>query len=193
MSDRRRARAEAGAPAVDATATEGAAPSALEDIAEASRTALPASAARSAVEQGSAALAPGALGIARALEEQSEGVLVELAGKRVHAQIDRAVHGAVVATACKHQEMVLVTTDDAGKLRVVGALRTQPTPGVDAMDEIHLEAKRVRITGGEDVQIRSGVAIVALRAIGEVETYADRIVSRAEEVQKIVARMLRLN
>lgn len=191
MSDRRRAPSEADA--VVALAVDEGAPSALEDIAEASRKVETTASALSAVEKAAPGLAPGALGIARALEEQNEGVLIELAGRRVHAEVDRAVHDAVVTTACKQQEMVLVTTDDTGKVWIVGALRTRPTPGVDEMDEINLEAKRVRITGGEDVQIRSGVAIVALRAIGEVETYADRIVSRAEEVQKIVARMLRLN
>ena len=36
------------------------------------------------------------------------------------------------------------------------------------------------LTGAEEVQLRSGLATLALRAVGEVETSADRIVSRAE-------------
>jgi hypothetical protein len=179
MSKARRA-AEAD-PAPTAAAEAPASP--LEDIAEASR----------AVQPAAAPVADGALLIARALSDDPEGVLVDLAGRHVRASVDRGVHEAVIRTACKNREMVLVTRDEAGKVWIVGALRTQPTPGVDAMDEIQLEAKRVTIVGGEEVQLRSGVAVVAVRAIGEVETYADRIMSRAEEVQKIVARMLRLN
>jgi hypothetical protein len=34
---------------------------------------------------------------------------------------------------------------------------------------------------------------MAVRAVGEIETYAERIVSRAEGVHKIIGRMLRLN
>lgn len=191
MSERRSAAVPEAAIAEDA-ATEAApavensaVASALLDIAEASR-------ATPGVEELKRPPA-GALLIARARAVEADGVVIELAGKKTHATVDDSVHDAVIATACARQEMVLVTVDGDGKPCIVGALRTQPTPGVDAMDEINLAARRVTITGGEEVQLRSGVAVIALRAIGEVETYADRILSRAEEVQKIVARMLRLN
>lgn len=132
------------------------------------------------------------LALARARRRVDGGVEVELAGRLLCAAIDSAVHALVIDGACARGEALLATVEGE-RVTVVGALRTQPTPGVDAMDEITLEARRVNLVGGEEVQIRSGVAIIALRAVGEVETYAERIVSRAEELQKIVARMLRLN
>ncbi len=109
------------------------------------------------------------------------------------ARLDGTLHPAVAETARCRKEAVLVTRAADGTLVVVGALRTSPTPGVDEVEEISLTAKRIRIEATEDVQIKSGIAQIAVRAVGEVETYADRIMSRAEEVQKIVARMLRLN
>ena len=138
------------------------------------------------------AVAPLPLGLARATRVVDGGVEVEGPAGPVLVPIDRSVHPDVVATACERGEMLLVATLADG-LTVVGALRTQPTPGVDAMDTIRLEARRVEIVGGESVEVRSGMAALAVRAVGEIETYADRIVSRAEEVQKIIGRMLRLN
>lgn len=107
--------------------------------------------------------------------------------------LDPSFHPAVARTARERREAVLVTRAPGGELVVVGALRTSPTPGVDEMDEISLKAKRIRIEATQDAEIRAGVAVIALRAVGDIETYAERIVSRAEELQKLVARMLRLN
>lgn len=137
-------------------------------------------------------VAPLPLGLVRAARLVDDGVEVDGPGGPVVAAVDASVHRDVIAAACERREMLLVAVDGAG-LTVVGALRTQPTPGVDAMDTIRLEARRVEIVGGESVDVRSGVAALAVRAVGEIETYADRIVSRAEEVQKIIGRMLRLN
>ncbi len=181
MSDRRAATTPAPAPeATEAPPPERRPGAELEDIAEASSV------------DASAPRREAGLAIGRALRLDGDVVDVDLAGRVAQASMDRSVHRSVVETACARGEMLLLTGEGAS-LRVVGALRTQPTPGVDAMDEITLEARRVTLVGGEEVQLRSGVAVVALRAIGEVETYADRIISRAEELQKIVGRMLRLN
>lgn len=112
------------------------------------------------------------------------------------------VHRAVMQTACERGEPVLVQRQPDGSFWVAGALRTQPTPGVDAVDEIELDAKRIRLRASEEITMEaastrpgeaSTTARLALRAAGELETYATRILSKAEEVHKLVGRMLRIN
>lgn len=184
-SPARRGDQPSGSDEVEDVPPDAAGTSELEAIAAASARTVTASPAASPV-------ATQPLSLARASRIVDGGVEVDGPGGPVVAAIDRSVHPDVVAAACERREMLLVTIDRE-ELTVVGALRTQPTPGVDPMDTIRLEARRVEIVGGESIEVRSGMAALAVRAVGEIETYADRIVSRAEEVQKIIGRMLRLN
>ncbi len=138
------------------------------------------------------AAAPG-LCTGRALALEPDGrVRVEIGATREAAAIDPSVHRVVVEGAIARGERLLLERDPDGALLVIGALRTQPTPGVDAADEYTIEAKRITLRG-EEVSLASDAAAIVLRALGEVETYADRIISRAETVHKIVGRVLRLN
>jgi hypothetical protein len=165
----------------------------LEAIAEASsaiRPATPVVSSEATVPAG--AVGPGGLGLGW-LAGEGDAFELRTAVGTFPAQLDAAMHPAVAQTARSRNEAVLYTRGADGAYVVVGALRTSPTPGVDDVDEITLKAKRITIEATEEAQVRSGAALIAVRAIGEVETYADRIMSRAEEVQKIVARMLRLN
>lgn len=133
------------------------------------------------------------VGIARIFTIHEDGKLeIKLGGKILPAQLDPMVHPAVIRTADETGEPVMVEQRD-GELYVVGALRTQPTPGVDKMDTINLEANHINLKANTDITLSSGVAAIAVRAVGEVETYAERILSRAESVHKIIGRMLRLN
>ncbi|MCC6527470.1 MAG: hypothetical protein IT373_32785 [Polyangiaceae bacterium] len=127
--------------------------------------------------------------------EALDGERVRLAVGRdsVEAARDAAVHPAVLAGAHARGERVLAERGEVGAWVVVGALRTQPTPGIDVADAYTIEAERVTIRAGAEVTLTSRAASLVLRALGEVETYADRIVSRAEGVHKIVGRILRLN
>ena len=80
---------------------------------------------------------------------------------------------------------------------IVGALRTRGTPGVDELEEVAIEARtitlkgaRVAIDGSEELSLRSQAAFVVLRAASEIESFADRIVTRAEGVHKLVGRIV---
>lgn len=134
-----------------------------------------------------------AVGIARIFMLHEGGKLeIKMGNKIMPALLDPMVHPAVIRTADESGEPVMVEQRD-GELYVVGALRTQPTPGVDKMETINLEAEHINLKAKTDITMTSGVAAIAVRAIGEVETYAERIMSRAESVHKIIGRMLRLN
>lgn len=126
--------------------------------------------------------------------------------REIVARLAEGLDLAVAETALRHGEP-LVIVEDADGPTVVGALRTSATPGVDRAEEMSIEATRLRIVadevgvtgrvvgveGSEELRLRSRAAFVVLRAVGEIESFAERIVTRAEGVHKLVGRMLRLN
>lgn len=126
------------------------------------------------------------------LTRWSDGAVVTAA---MHPTLDLAV----ARTAARTGEPVVFVERGGGAV-IVGALRTRGTPGVDELDEVSIEARtislkgaRVEIDGSEELSLRSQAAFVVLRAASEIESFADRIVTRAEGVHKLVGRMLRLN
>jgi hypothetical protein len=132
-------------------------------------------------------------GTARVTAIADDYVEIVLAGETVRAECDPCVHPLVLAGALARSERVLVEHRLEQGWVVVGALRTQPIPGIDAAEQYTIEADRVQIKAGSELSLSARAASVVLRAVGEVETYADRILSRAEGLHKIVGRMLRLN
>lgn len=121
------------------------------------------------------------------------GVVVALGGVLLPATLDPSVSPVVIEGACARGERVLVEEGADGVLVVLGALRAQPTPGIDVGDDYAIRAKRISLEAGEEVSLTAQTAALVLRAAGEVETYAERIISRAESVHKIIGRILRLN
>lgn len=120
----------------------------------------------------------------------SEATL-EIGGRTSLAELDASVSPVVIDGAIARKERVLVERSD-DRMVVIGVLRTQPTPGIDRADAYRIEAAHVTVEGDE-VVLSSKTAKVILRAASEIESFAERIVSRAEGVHKIVGRMLRLN
>jgi hypothetical protein len=145
--------------------------------------------------QASPAAAPGMTTARIHALDSAGGDTVQLAigGQIVAAAVDPSVHPAVLRGASERGERVLAERDERGAWTVVGALRTQPTPGIDAADAYTIEADKITIRGKSEVSIVTEAAGLVVRALGEVETYADKIISRAEGVHKIVGRILRLN
>lgn len=133
--------------------------------------------------------------LATARVEEIDGVQVHLvvAGRPVTATRDPSVHPAVVVGARDRGERVLCERDADGGWVVIGALKVAPIPGIDVADTYAIEADHVIIRGRSEITLSTVTAALILRAKGEVETYAERILSRAEGVHKIVGRMLRLN
>jgi hypothetical protein len=125
-------------------------------------------------------------------EVTPERVVLAFGRTTADAKLDPAVNPTVIEGACRRGERVLVEENSEG-LVVIGALRTQPTPGIDEAESYAIKAKRIALEGSEELSLTAQTAAVVLRAVGEVETFAERIISRAEGVHKIVGRMLRLN
>jgi hypothetical protein len=142
--------------------------------------------------QAAATSAP-SIGTGRIHAIEGDTVRLVIGGQIVAASVDASVHPAVLRGASERGERVLAERDERGAWVILGALRTQPTPGIDAADAYTIEADKVTIRGRSEVSIVTEAAGLVVRALGEVETYADKIISRAEGVHKIVGRILRLN
>lgn len=118
-----------------------------------------------------------ALCLATVIQVDDESVELKIGDEVVSAKLVH-VHRAVMQTACERGEPVLVQRQPDGSYWVAGALRTQPTPGVDAIDEIALDAKRIHLRASEEITMEaaatrpgeaSTTARLALRAAGEIE------------------------
>lgn len=132
-------------------------------------------------------------GTARIEAVEGDQLRLAFGSEVVEAKRDPTVHPAVLAGALERRERVLAEHRPAEGWVVVGALRTQPVPGIDRSDAYTIEADRVHVQGRDEVAITAGRASLVVRAIGEVETYAQRILSRAEGIHRIVGRLLHLN
>lgn len=142
-----------------------------------------------------AAVAPRRPSLSTALVHEigEGGVVLALGSALVPATLDPSVSPVVIEGACARRERVLVEEGEDGALVVLGALRAQPTPGIDVGEEYAIKARRLSLEAEEEISLTAQAAALALRAAGEVETYADRILSRADSVHKIIGRILRLN
>ncbi|XXX80862.1 hypothetical protein WMF30_19080 [Sorangium sp. So ce134] len=127
-----------------------------------------------------------------AFDEERRTARLRAGGASVEAAVDPAVSASVLRTALARGERVIVEADRGG-FTVVGALRTAATPGVDEADEFRIKASRVTVDAAHEISLVSGAATLVLRAVGQVETLAENIVSRASSVHKIIGRMIRLN
>ena len=130
---------------------------------------------------------------ARIEEIDGDRVRVSISGQSVLTLRDEAVHPAVLRGAQRRGERVFVERRDDGAWVVIGALRTQPTPGIDVGEEFTIEAEKITVKGHSEVTLAAETASVAVRAEGEIESQAPRILSRAEGLHKITGRTLKLN
>jgi hypothetical protein len=137
------------------------------------------------------ALETAGIAAVRLISLGSESARVAFSGRDVDAAIEPAVDRRVLETALRRGERVIVQREGAGWV-VLGTLRTAPTPGVDEGDFV-IRAGRLRVVVDHAFEVVGGTASLILRASGRVETFAEEITARATGVQRLVARMLRLN
>jgi len=130
---------------------------------------------------------------ARVDEIEGDRVTITIRGRAFVALRDETLHPAVLRGAQRRGERVLVERGDAGEWLVIGALRTQPTPGIDVGEEFTIEAERVTLKARAEISLAADRASLVLRAEGEIESRAPRILSRAEGLHKITGRTLKLN
>jgi hypothetical protein len=132
---------------------------------------------------------------ARLIGVRDRTARVVVGGAEIDAEIDPSVDTRILSTALARAERVIVVREAAREGHawvVLGTLRTSPTIGVDEGDFV-IRAGRLKFVVDHAFDVASGAASLAIRASGHVETIAVEITSRASSVQRLVARMLRLN
>jgi len=125
------------------------------------------------------------------LEERTV-VEVRIGTRTVAGALDGALDPAVIDTALRTGERVLVQPEGDGWV-VLGALRTRATPGIDEADEVTIRARRLRLEGTDEVQLVSAAASLVMRVTGAVETIARDVTVRATGLHKLIGRVLHLN
>ncbi len=127
-----------------------------------------------------------------AIEADGRRARIQVGDEVVSVAIDPSVHAVVLRGALDRGERAIVQRDHQG-LSVIGVLRTCATPGVDEGEEYRLKARRIVIEADHEASMISGRHGLFVRALGQVETIAETITSRAAGVHKIIGRIIRLN
>jgi hypothetical protein len=136
-----------------------------------------------------AAAAGGALGVVEG--RAGEGQWRVRVGTSVHAMAcDPSVDPRVVDEAAASGARVVV--DLGAEPVIVGALVTARPVTVDRDGVLALEVRRFVVTAAEEAMIRTRSAFVQVKG-ADVESYGNRVVSRARELLKVLGRNVRIN
>jgi hypothetical protein len=129
--------------------------------------------------------------LARLLGRENAGWRVELAGRQVVVPCDASVDPALLDDLAGRGARVVLDTCD-GALTIAGALTTGRPLEINRSGEIDVSAKSFRVTVEEEILLRGPGAFA--RVLGdEIELYGRHILSRAREIARILARMIKMN
>lgn len=133
---------------------------------------------------------PGGIRLARVLGREGDRFRVRVGGAERLAECDPSVDPALVEAAVASGARVVL--EDGPVPLIAGALATRRAVEVSPGGEIDVTVARLRVTAEEEIALRTRSAF--LRARGdEVELFGRRIVSRAREAARILARVIQLN
>lgn len=106
---------------------------------------------------------------------------------RAEPDVDVALLEQVAA-----QQGRVVLDDVAGEATIAGVLMTTRALGIDAQGDVAAKVRSLRIDVEKDATLVAPEAFLRVRP-GEVEVYGVRVLTRAREVAKILAAMIKLN
>jgi hypothetical protein len=119
-----------------------------------------------------------------------EVALVDVGGRVIEAAIDDAVDLHLLAEVVVKRGRVLV---EAGTPPcVVGVVQTQRAITVGTDGVVDAEVRQFKVRAKEEVVLQTASAFARIKG-GDVELYGERVVTRAREIAKILARMISLN
>jgi hypothetical protein len=139
-----------------------------------------------------AEVAPAAGGIRLALVVGREGERFRVRAGRWEqlAACDPSVDPALVEAARASGARVVL--EEGPVPIIVGALATRRTVEVGPGDEVHLSVKRFAVEAAEEAVLRTRSAFLRVKG-DEVELFGGRILSRARELARVLARAIQLN
>lgn len=136
---------------------------------------------------------PAVAGVALGVVEgrAGEGQWRVRVGPSVHAMAcDPSVDPRVVDEAAASGTRVVV--DLGAEPVIVGALVTARPVTVGRDGVLSLEVKRFVVTAAEEAMLRTQSAFIQVKG-ADVESYGNRVVSRARELLKVLGRNVRIN
>lgn len=121
-----------------------------------------------------------------------EGVLwrVRVGAAERALAVDPGVDPTLLDEACATGARVLI--DGTGEGTVVGVVMTARPVTYGRDGAVSVEASRVTVEARESVLLKTPWSFVQLRQ-GEAELYGNKVLLRAREVAKVLARMIALN
>lgn len=129
--------------------------------------------------------------LARLLAAHGDGWLIRLGALEQLASIDPAVDPALLGEAYQAGARVLVEVDQ-GAPTVVGVVQTSRTLRIDRTGRVEAQVEKLTIQARTEVVLKTFAASLQLKA-DEVEVRGVRVLLRAREVAKVLARMISLN
>jgi hypothetical protein len=136
--------------------------------------------------------AGGGIALARVLGRAPGGWRVQAGGSERLATLDPAVDPALVDEALATGARVVLDTSALPAAVIVGTLTTARPVSLDRHGDLTVRARRVLLDATERALVRIPGAFVELKK-GEVEVYANRVLTRARELAKTLAAMISLN
>jgi hypothetical protein len=127
--------------------------------------------------------------LATVVARQEHGWIVRTGGAETFAVASAAVDPALLEEAMQTGARVVVDGDPP---EIVGALATGRSVGIDRNGDVAADVRRFRVKAREDVTLKTAHGFLQLKG-GEAELYAERIVLRARELARFLARMIKLN
>jgi len=127
--------------------------------------------------------------LARVLAREGDLFRVRCGGRESLVGCDPSVDPALVEAAIASGARVVV--EDGPEAAIVGALATSRTVEVGRDDSVRLSFERFEVSANTAL-VQTPSAFVSLKD-DEVEVFGRRIVSRARELARILARAIQLN
>jgi hypothetical protein len=131
----------------------------------------------------------GALRLARVVAREGDLFRVRLGGDQVLLGCDPSVDPALLEAAIATGARVVV--EDGPEPVIAGALATSRSIPVDRDGAVQVSLTRFDVTAGEAI-LKTPSAFVSLKG-DEVEIFGRRILSRARELARVLARAIQLN
>lgn len=135
-------------------------------------------------------LPTGAVLLATVLAEEPGGWRVRIGAQERVVPLDASVDPALVREALADGTRVLLEAGDSPV--VVGVVQTSRVLRVDRRGGVDASVERFQVQARQGVTLKTAAAFMQVKG-AEVELYGTRVLTRAREVAKILARMINLN
>jgi hypothetical protein len=129
--------------------------------------------------------------LAKLLGREGSGWRVWLAGAEHIASCDESVDPALLDEATQTGGRVVIETSEDTPV-IVGTLTTSRAVRINGDGAVDVALKSFRVTVEDEVLLRAEGAFARVSG-GEIELYGQQILTRARELARILARMIKLN